>query len=72
MTAAQIKIVGEPLLVFTGLCFGFIQLSSRKYKIMLWKKIELEGLDDLLVSFRIYFVIAGASLCISIMYCLLL
>jgi hypothetical protein len=33
--AAQIKIMGEPLLVFTGLWFGFIQLPSEKYKIML-------------------------------------
>jgi hypothetical protein len=32
--AAQIKIIGGPLLVFTGLWFGFIQLPSEKYKIM--------------------------------------
>jgi hypothetical protein len=32
--AAQIKIMGEPSLVFTGLWFGFIWLSSKKYKIM--------------------------------------
>jgi hypothetical protein len=33
-TAAQIKIMGEPSLVFTGLWFDFIQLSSENYKIM--------------------------------------
>jgi hypothetical protein len=70
--AAQIKIMGEPSLVFTGLCFDFIQLSSRKYKIMLWKKIEFEDLNDLMIYFRIYFVIARDSLCISTMYYLLL
>jgi hypothetical protein len=57
--AAQIKIMGEPSLVFTGLCFD---LSSRKYKIKLWKKIEFEDLNDLMISFRIYFVIARDSL----------
>jgi hypothetical protein len=30
----QIKIMGESLLVFTGLWFSFIQLPSEKYKIM--------------------------------------
>jgi hypothetical protein len=33
--AAQIKIMGEPLLVFLGHWFGFIQLPSEKYKIIL-------------------------------------
>jgi hypothetical protein len=32
--AAQIKIMGEPSLAFTGLWFSFIQLTSEKYKIM--------------------------------------
>jgi hypothetical protein len=32
--AAQIKIMGEPSLVFTGLWFGSIRLPSEKYKIM--------------------------------------
>jgi hypothetical protein len=32
--AAQIKIMREPSLVFTGLWFGSIRLSSEKYKIM--------------------------------------
>jgi hypothetical protein len=70
--AAQIKIMGEPSLVFTGLWFGFIWLPSEKYKIMSWKKKEFEDLEDLLVSFRLYFVIARDSLYISIMYYLLL
>jgi hypothetical protein len=32
--AAQIKIMGEPSLVFIDLWFGFIRLPSKKYKIM--------------------------------------
>jgi hypothetical protein len=32
--AAQIKIMGEPSLVFTGFWFSFIRLPSEKYKIM--------------------------------------
>jgi hypothetical protein len=61
--AVQIKIMGEPLLVFTGLWFGSIQLSSEKYKIISWKKKEFEDLKDLVVSFRLYFVIVEDSLC---------
>jgi hypothetical protein len=71
-TAAQIKIMGESLLVFTGLWFGFIRLPYEKYRIMSWKKKEFEELEDLLVSFRLHFVIAGDNLCISTMYYLLL
>jgi hypothetical protein len=71
--AAQIKIMGEPLLVFTGLWFGiYLGLPSKKYKIVSWKKKEFEDLEDLLVSFRLYFVIIKDSSCISTMYCLLL
>jgi hypothetical protein len=70
--AGQIEIIGESLLVFTGLCFGFIRLPSVKYKIMSWKKKEFEDLKDLLVSFKLNFVIAGDSLRISTMYYLLL
>jgi hypothetical protein len=70
--AALIKIMGEPSLVFTGLWFGFIRLSSEKHKIMSWKKKEFEDLEDLLVSFGLYFIIARDSLCISTMYYLLL
>jgi hypothetical protein len=70
--AAQIKIMREPLLVFIGLWFGSIRLPSEKYKIMSLKKKDFEDLEDLVVSFRLYFVIAGDSLCISTMYYLLL
>jgi hypothetical protein len=70
--AAQIKIMGESSLVFIGLWFGFIRLPSEKYKIMSWKKKEFEDLEHLLVSFRVYFIIARDSLCISTMYYLLL
>jgi hypothetical protein len=70
--ADQIKIMGEPLLVFIGLWFGSIRLASEKYKIMSWKKKEFEDLEDLVISFRLYFVIARDSLCISTMYYLLL
>jgi hypothetical protein len=71
-TAAPIKIMGEPSSVFTGLWFGFIRLPSKKYKIISWKKKEFEDLENLLVSFRLYFIIARDSLCISIMYYLFL
>jgi hypothetical protein len=47
--AAQIKIIGGPLLVFTGLWFGFIRLPSENYKIMSWKKKEFKDLEDLLI-----------------------
>jgi hypothetical protein len=46
---AQIKIMGELSLVFTGLWFCFIRLPSEKYKIMSWKKKEFEDLEDLLI-----------------------
>jgi len=70
--AAQIKIMGEPPLVFSGLWFSFIRLPSEDYKIVSWKKEEFEDLEDLLVSFRVYFIIVGVNLCISIMYYLFL
>jgi hypothetical protein len=70
--AAQIKIMGEPSLVFIGLWFGSIRLPSEKYKIMSWKKKEFKDLEYLVVSFRLYFVIADDSLCISTIYYLLL
>jgi hypothetical protein len=71
--AAQIKNMGEPSLVFTGLWFGiYLGLPSEKYKIVSWKKKEFEDLEDLLVSFRLYFVIVKDSSCISTMYYLLL
>jgi hypothetical protein len=65
-------VMGEPLSVLIGLWFGFIWLPSEKYKIMSWKKKEFEDPEDLLISFRLYFVIAGDSLCISTIYYLLL
>jgi hypothetical protein len=34
---------------------------------MSWKKKEFEDLEDLLASFRLYFVIAGDSLYISLL-----
>jgi hypothetical protein len=71
--AAQIKIMGEPLLVFTCLWFGiYLGPSSEKYKIMLWKKKEFDDLKDLLVLFRLYFIIIKYSSCIPTMYRLLL
>jgi hypothetical protein len=71
--AAQIKIIGEPLLVFIGLWFGiYLELPLEKYKIVSWKKKEFEDLKDLLVSFRLYFVIIKDSSCISTVYYLLL
>jgi hypothetical protein len=39
---------------------------------MLRKKKEFEDFKDLLVSFRLYFIIVEVSLCISTMYYLLL
>jgi hypothetical protein len=48
--AAQIKIIGEYLLVFTGLHFGiYLGLPSEKYKIVPWKKKEFKNLKDLLL-----------------------
>jgi hypothetical protein len=71
--AAQIKIMGEPPLVFTDLWFGiYLGLHSKKYKIVSWKKKEFEDLEDLLVFFRLYFVIIKDSSCNSTIYYLLL
>jgi hypothetical protein len=53
-----------------GFCI-YHRLSPETYKIVSSKK-EFEDLKDLLVSFGLYFVIFEASLCISIMYYLLL
>jgi hypothetical protein len=47
----ELKLWGEPSLVFTGLWFGLIRLPSEKYKIMSWKKKEFEDLEDLLFHF---------------------
>jgi hypothetical protein len=74
-TAAKIKIIEESSLLFTGLWFGtcvlFMRLSSEKYKIAPWKKNDYEDLDDLLVSFKLHFIITEDSSCIFTMYYLL-
>jgi hypothetical protein len=67
--AAEIKITGEPSLIFTCLWFDiYFGLPSEKYKIVK----AFEDLEDLLVSFRLYFVIVKDSLYISTIYYLLL
>jgi hypothetical protein len=66
--AVQIKIMKKPSLIFIGLWFHiYLGLPSEKYKIISWKKKAFEDLEDLLVSFRLYFVIVKDSLCISTM-----
>jgi hypothetical protein len=70
--ATQIKIVGEPSSVFLGLRFDCLWLPSEKYKIVSWKKKVSEDIEDLLIFFRLYFVIVGVSLYISTMYYLFL
>jgi hypothetical protein len=49
--AAQIKIMGKPLLLFTGLWSDiyviFLQLTSEKYNTVFWKKKEFEELEYL-------------------------
>jgi hypothetical protein len=70
--AAQ-KFMGELSSVSTDLWFViYLWMPSEEYKIMFWKKKEIEDLEDLLLSFRLYFVIVGVSSCISTMYYLLL
>lgn len=59
----------EPSLVFTDLWFDiYLGLLSEKYKIVSWNKKEFEDLKDLLVSFRLYFVIIEVSSCMSTVY----
>jgi hypothetical protein len=68
----QIKTIGEPSLIFSGLWFCiYLRLAPEKYKIVSWKKKEFEDLKDLLVSFGFY-LIDEVSLCISTMSYLLL
>jgi hypothetical protein len=64
--------MGELSLVFSGLWFYNLWLPSEKYKIVAWKKKEFEDIEDLLIFFRLYFVIVGVSSCISTMYYLIL
>jgi hypothetical protein len=63
-------------LVFIGLRFGthilFMRLPLEKYKIASWKKNNFEDLDDLLVFFRLWFVVAEDSSYIFTIYYLLL
>jgi hypothetical protein len=52
---SQIKITGEPSLVFSGQWFDFIRLPFKKYKtIMSWNNKVFEDLKDLLISFRLH------------------
>jgi hypothetical protein len=49
---AQIEIMEESSLLFTGLRFGvYLLLPSDKYKIILWKKKEFKDLEDSVVFF---------------------
>jgi hypothetical protein len=69
---AQIKIMRESSLVFTGLrVVIYLWLPSENYKLVSCKKKEFKNYEDLLVSFRLYFVAVGDNLCISTMYNLL-
>jgi hypothetical protein len=49
----------------------YLRPPPEKYKIVSQKKKEFKDLEDLLVSFGLYFVIVEVSLCISTMYYLL-
>jgi hypothetical protein len=51
---------------------ALLHSPSEKYNIVSWKKKEFEDFKDLLVSFRLYFVIGKDSSYISTMYYLLL
>jgi hypothetical protein len=60
--AAEIKIMGEPSLISTGLWFAiYFWLPLKKYKIVSWKKKEFGDLKNLLISFKLYFVIVKDS-----------
>jgi hypothetical protein len=49
-------------LVFSGIWFGiYLRLPQKKYKIVSWKKKEFKDLEELLVSFRLYFVTVEVS-----------
>jgi hypothetical protein len=50
LAMAQIKIIDEPSLVFTGLWFDiYLGPLSENYKFVLWKKKEFKDLEELLV-----------------------
>jgi hypothetical protein len=61
--------IEEPLLVFTSLWFDIhaitFWLPSEKYKIVLWKKKNLNTSKISLFSFRLYSIIDGDNLRIS-------
>jgi hypothetical protein len=62
--AAQIKIMGDPSLVFSGLYFDiYLRLPPRKYEIMSWKKKEFKDLVVLLISFGLYFIKVEVGWC---------
>jgi hypothetical protein len=46
------------LILWDNLCW-YSQVPSGKYKIRSWKKKEFEDLEDLFVSFRLYFIICN-------------
>jgi hypothetical protein len=46
----------------------YLWLTLEKYKIASWKKKECEDLKDLLVLFRLYFIIVEDWLCISTIF----
>jgi hypothetical protein len=58
--AAQIIILREP-----SLAFIFLWLHSEIYKIVLWKKKEFKDFENLLVYFRLYFVLTRNTLYMS-------
>jgi hypothetical protein len=52
----------ESSLAFTDLWFDiYLGLPSKKYMIVSWKKKEFKDLENLLVSFRLYFIIVKDS-----------
>jgi hypothetical protein len=51
---------------------SILACPAEKYKIVSWKKKKFEDLEDLLVSFRLYFSIVKDNSCNSTMYYLLL
>ena len=68
----KIKIMEEPSLVFTDPWFGIfaivLGLPLEKYKIVSWKKKGLEDVEDLLISFSLYFVSTIVSSCMRYLY----
>jgi hypothetical protein len=44
-----------------------MRLSLKKYEIVSWKKNDFKDLNDLLVSFRLCFIIAEDTSCIYLL-----